>query len=84
MPAFEKKLTSEEVAQVLTFVRGTWGNSAVPVTVRQGLRCAMGLSAADLSPLYGRRRVFRGSTHSRIEIRAYRRRYLFGQLNFAS
>ncbi|SAL88666.1 alcohol dehydrogenase cytochrome c subunit [Caballeronia choica] len=48
MPAFEKKLTSEEVAQVLTFVRGTWGNSAVPVTVRQGLRCAMGLSAADL------------------------------------
>jgi mono/diheme cytochrome c family protein len=35
MPAFNKKLTSEEMAQVLTFVRSTWGNSAAPVTTRQ-------------------------------------------------
>ena len=35
MPAFDKKLTSEEMAQVLTFVRSTWGNSAAPVTTRQ-------------------------------------------------
>ena len=35
MPAFDKKLTSEEMAQVLTFVRSTWGNNAAPVTTHQ-------------------------------------------------
>jgi len=35
MPAFATKLTSEEMAQVLTFVRSTWGNNAAPVTTRQ-------------------------------------------------
>jgi mono/diheme cytochrome c family protein len=40
MPAFNKKLTSEEIARVLTFVRSTWGNNASPVTTHQvaGLR----------------------------------------------
>ena len=35
MPAFATKLTSEEMAQVLTFVRSTWGNNAAPVTTHQ-------------------------------------------------
>lgn len=35
MPAFASKLTSEEMARVLTFVRSTWGNSAAPVTTHQ-------------------------------------------------
>ncbi|MGA7814004.1 c-type cytochrome [Caballeronia sp.] len=35
MPAFATKLTSEEMARVLTFVRSTWGNNAAPVTTRQ-------------------------------------------------
>jgi mono/diheme cytochrome c family protein len=35
MPAFASKLTSEEMARVLTFVRSTWGNNAAPVTTHQ-------------------------------------------------
>jgi mono/diheme cytochrome c family protein len=35
MPAFASKLSSEEMARVLTFVRSTWGNDAVPVTTHQ-------------------------------------------------
>jgi mono/diheme cytochrome c family protein len=35
MPAFDKKLTSEEMAQVLTLIRSTWGNNAAPVAVHQ-------------------------------------------------
>ncbi|WP_408220872.1 c-type cytochrome [Paraburkholderia sediminicola] len=34
MPSFADKLSSEEMAQVLTFVRNTWGNAAPPVTTR--------------------------------------------------
>ncbi|QIE29844.1 Alcohol dehydrogenase (quinone), cytochrome c subunit (plasmid) [Caballeronia sp. SBC1] len=34
MPAFASKLTSEEMARVLTFVRSTWGNTG-PVTTHQ-------------------------------------------------
>ncbi|WP_143749479.1 c-type cytochrome, partial [Caballeronia arvi] len=34
MPAFGPKLTSEEIAHVLTFVRSMWGNEAAPVTSR--------------------------------------------------
>jgi mono/diheme cytochrome c family protein len=32
MPSFAGKLTDNEMAQVLTFVRTTWGNTAGPVT----------------------------------------------------
>ena len=35
MPGFADKLTSEEMARVLTFVRSTWGNNAGPVTTHQ-------------------------------------------------
>jgi mono/diheme cytochrome c family protein len=34
MPPFAGKLTNIEMAQVLTFVRTTWGNNASPVTTR--------------------------------------------------
>jgi mono/diheme cytochrome c family protein len=34
MPSFADKLTSEEMAQVLTFIRNTWGNAAPPVSTR--------------------------------------------------
>ncbi len=35
MPSFLGKLTDTEMARVLTFVRGAWGNEAEPVTPRQ-------------------------------------------------
>lgn len=34
MPAYAKKLTDREIAEVLTFVRNSWGNKAFPVTAR--------------------------------------------------
>jgi mono/diheme cytochrome c family protein len=34
MPAYAGTLTNTEIAQVLTFIRTTWGNSASPVTTR--------------------------------------------------
>jgi mono/diheme cytochrome c family protein len=34
MPAYADKLTNTEMAQVLTFIRTTWGNNASPVTTR--------------------------------------------------
>jgi mono/diheme cytochrome c family protein len=34
MPAYAGKLTNTEIAQVLTFIRTTWGNNALPVTTR--------------------------------------------------
>jgi alcohol dehydrogenase (quinone), cytochrome c subunit len=34
MPAFSRKLTDTEIARVLSFVRGAWGNDAPPVTTR--------------------------------------------------
>jgi mono/diheme cytochrome c family protein len=34
MPSFADKLSSEEMAHVLTFIRNTWGNAAPPVTTR--------------------------------------------------
>ena len=34
MPAYAGKLTNTEMAQVLTFIRTTWGNNASPVTTR--------------------------------------------------
>ncbi|MDR3389582.1 MAG: cytochrome c [Rudaea sp.] len=43
MPSFADQLTSEEMAQVLTFIRNTWGNAAPPVTTRDvtGVRDAI-------------------------------------------
>jgi mono/diheme cytochrome c family protein len=32
MPGFDATLTDVQMAQVLTYVRGTWGNTARPVT----------------------------------------------------
>lgn len=32
MPAFHDKLSDDEIAAVITYVRGAWGNSAQPVT----------------------------------------------------
>lgn len=34
MPAFTKKLTDREIADVLSFIRNSWGNKAPPVSVR--------------------------------------------------
>ncbi len=31
MPAFDWKLTDEQIAAVLSYVRSSWGNSAAPV-----------------------------------------------------
>lgn len=35
MPSFAKKFSDREIADVLTFVRTSWGNSASPVTPRE-------------------------------------------------
>ncbi|MHB2080441.1 c-type cytochrome [Pseudomonas asiatica] len=35
MPAFDWKLSDGEIADILTFVRNSWGNSAQPVTVEE-------------------------------------------------
>ena len=34
MPSFGKKLTDRDIADVLTYVRNSWGNTAAPVTPR--------------------------------------------------
>ena len=34
MPAYEKKFSDREIADVLTFVRNNWGNAAPAVTTR--------------------------------------------------
>ncbi|QHP90032.1 cytochrome c [Burkholderia glumae] len=43
MPAMAGKLSSDEIAEVLSFVRGAWGNRAAPVATRevQALRAAI-------------------------------------------
>jgi mono/diheme cytochrome c family protein len=35
MMSFSDKLTSQEIAAVLTYIRNSWGNTAVPVSRRQ-------------------------------------------------
>ncbi|MDD5320998.1 MAG: cytochrome c [Methylococcales bacterium] len=35
MPAFAKKFTDRQIAEVLSFIRNSWGNEASPVTTRQ-------------------------------------------------
>lgn len=44
MPSFAKKLTDRQIAEVLSFIRGSWGNNAAPVTTREVflLRNALG------------------------------------------
>ena len=57
MPAFHDKLTDDEIAAVLTYVRGVWGNSALPVTpeVVASIRTNLGVrnpwSATELALL---------------------------------
>jgi mono/diheme cytochrome c family protein len=34
MPGFAKKLSDREIAEVLSFIRNSWGNTAPPVTMR--------------------------------------------------
>jgi mono/diheme cytochrome c family protein len=34
MPSYEKKFSDREIADVLTFVRNSWGNAAPAVTTR--------------------------------------------------
>ncbi|MFZ2169711.1 MAG: cytochrome c [Methylococcaceae bacterium] len=43
MPGFAKKFTNRQIAEVLSFIRNSWGNKASPVTTRQvlSLRCAL-------------------------------------------
>ncbi|MEC4748890.1 cytochrome c [Methylomicrobium sp. Wu6] len=43
MPSFAKKFTDRQIAEVLSFIRNTWGNTASPVTERQvaSLRSAL-------------------------------------------
>ena len=35
MPAFAKKFSDRQIAEVLSFIRNSWGNMAPPVTMRQ-------------------------------------------------
>ncbi|CAJ3870830.1 cytochrome c family protein [Burkholderia pseudomallei] len=35
MPGMRGRLTSTEIAQVVSFVRGAWGNQAAPVSDRE-------------------------------------------------
>ncbi|MGD0958412.1 MAG: cytochrome c [Methylomonas sp.] len=35
MPGFAKKLSDQQIAEVLSFIRHSWGNEASPVTTRQ-------------------------------------------------
>jgi mono/diheme cytochrome c family protein len=35
MPAFKSELTDEQLAEVLSFMRGSWGNKAEPLTTEQ-------------------------------------------------
>jgi mono/diheme cytochrome c family protein len=35
MPVFAQKFSDRQIAEVLTFIRNSWGNAASPVTTRQ-------------------------------------------------
>ncbi|MDD5460240.1 MAG: cytochrome c [Methylococcales bacterium] len=35
MPGFAKKFTDQQIAEVLSFIRDSWGNKAAPVTTRE-------------------------------------------------
>lgn len=51
MPDFSGSLDDGEIAQVLTYVRSSWGNSAPPVTEQDvgGTRGALGVAPASHS-----------------------------------
>lgn len=51
MPDFSGSLDDGEIAQVLTYVRSSWGNSAAPVTEQDvgGTRSALGVPPASHS-----------------------------------
>jgi len=49
MPAFEK-LGDREVAEIVTYIRTAWGNSASPVTAEQAAKVRAALSDGDASP----------------------------------
>jgi mono/diheme cytochrome c family protein len=34
MPGYAERFTDREIAEVLTFIRNSWGNKASPVTTR--------------------------------------------------
>jgi alcohol dehydrogenase (quinone), cytochrome c subunit len=46
MPAFDARLTDRDVADVLTFVRSSWGNHAPPVTPEQVAKIRKAVGAA--------------------------------------
>jgi mono/diheme cytochrome c family protein len=50
MPSFAWKLTDQEIADVATYVRNSWGNSAVPVSARQVARMRGKLKLATSRP----------------------------------
>ncbi len=35
MPSFQKRLTTQEIAAILSYIRNAWGNQAAPVSSRQ-------------------------------------------------
>jgi mono/diheme cytochrome c family protein len=35
MPSFQNKLSSDQIANVLSYIRNSWGNKAAPVSFRQ-------------------------------------------------
>jgi mono/diheme cytochrome c family protein len=51
MPDFSGSLDDGEIAQVLTYVRASWGNGAAPVTEQDvgGTRTALGVAPASHS-----------------------------------
>ena len=51
MPDFSGSLDDDEIAQVLTYVRSSWGNSAPPVSGQDvgGTRAALGVAPASHS-----------------------------------
>jgi mono/diheme cytochrome c family protein len=51
MPDFSASLDDGEIAQVLTYVRSSWGNGAAPVTEQDvgGTRAALGVAPASHS-----------------------------------
>ena len=49
MPAFKNEISDDDMASVLTFMRGAWGNTAAPVTPAD-VAAARTKAAADAQP----------------------------------
>jgi mono/diheme cytochrome c family protein len=43
MPSFAEKLSDQQIAEVLSFIRNSWGNKAPPVTLREVLKLRLAL-----------------------------------------